>query len=75
MSPENGKLNSASSLFLKPTHNNAVRGQYMTPEDLQNIQVSMNEFFGKAVLPYVERQVRLLHEMVSVSVNCRKRNE
>jgi len=41
------------------------RGQCMTPEDVQNIQVAVNEFIAKALLPYVERQTRVLHDSVS----------
>ena len=66
-SPENGKVLPASSLFMKNQENDVhvVRGQFMTPEDVKNIQVTINEFLGKAVLPYVERQARLLHETVN----------
>ena len=46
-------------------YNPPRRGQFMTPEDLQNIQSTVNEFLGKAALPYVERQTKLLHESVN----------
>jgi hypothetical protein len=46
---------------LKPS----VRGKYLVSEDLKSIQATVDEFISKALLPYIERQSRLLHESVS----------
>ena len=45
-------------------NNSVVRGSYFTAQDLQNVQIAVNEFIGKSLLPYVERQAKLLHESV-----------
>jgi len=43
-----------------------VRGKCLVDEDLQNIQATVDDFITKALLPYVERQSRLLHESVPI---------
>jgi len=62
---ENGSLSGIPSQASDRIPENVLRGQFMTPEDLKNIQIAINEFIAKALLPYVERQTRILNESVS----------
>lgn len=43
-------------------------GASLTCQDIQRIQLTVNEFISKALLPYMERQCRNLHESVLFSL-------
>lgn len=57
-----------SGLVLAPgIVENELHGACLTTEDLDRIQGLVNEFSLKALLPHMERQMKLLNESVSMA--------
>ncbi|CAG7661317.1 unnamed protein product [Allacma fusca] len=56
--PANGEFSANNN------ENFLIRGKCFTQKDMQNVQIAVNEFIGKSLLPYVERQAKVMHESI-----------
>lgn len=48
-----------------PTHVTPQHGARLSIEDLERLKLMMSEFCLKSLLPYVERQISLLNDLIS----------
>lgn len=64
--PQNGTVISASNNSTVSVAPSTICGQHLSSEDISNLQTAINEFIAKALLPYIDRQSRLLHESVRI---------
>lgn len=48
-----------------PTHVALQHGARLSTEDLERLKLMMSEFCLKSLLPYVERQIHLLNDLIS----------
>jgi hypothetical protein len=63
-SHQNGKIEPNQETMPSLGPGIMMHGQHLSPEDIKALQSAVNEFVSKALLPYIDRQSRLLHESV-----------